>query len=468
MHHSHSLAFVALLATGTLYVACDDDPGSDAPTTATTGTGAATSSSTTASGGSGGSGATGGGGAMPNCLTDPKEVETVTGDITADTTFTADKDWMLQGVVRVQAGATLTIEQCTKVIGEKASLGTLIIEKGGQIDAVGTADEPIVFTSELPPGDRAAGDWGGLVILGDAPINEPGGMASIEGFTTSETYGGNTPDDSSGTLSYVRIEFSGVEIAPDNEINGLTLGGVGSGTQIDHIEVRYTLDDCFEFFGGTVNADHLVCFRNQDDGFDMDQGYVGNLQFLFLQQDPDHAAEDNGLECDNDVMNPGVTPVTDPTIWNVTLCGHNGDVPSQQYGFLFRRGFHADIGNLIVMGFEAGVDFRNVPPTDVNGESIVFFGNAPENVAYVEDGSNMDTQVDDDGAFDDRAWFAGVAGSSEEDPGIPDCFGDSPNPVPGATIAGGTPPNGFDTSATYVGAFGAENWATGNWIAWAE
>jgi hypothetical protein len=464
MHTSYPLALSALLTTGVLFAACSDDPGSDAPTTAS-GTGAATSSSTT---GGGGSGAQGGGGAPPDCLTDEKEVEVVGGDITADTTWTSDKDWLLQGVVRVQNGATLTIEQCTKVMGEAASLGTLVIQQGGQINAVGTADEPIVFTSELPPGSRAAGDWGGLVLLGSAPINEPGGSASIEGFTTDETYGGDVADDSSGTLSYVRIEFSGVEISPDNEINGLTLGGVGSGTQIDHVEVRYTLDDCFEFFGGTVDASHLVCYRGGDDGFDFDQGYVGNLQFLFVQQDPQEASETCGIEADNDSTTPDVTPVTNPTIYNFTFCGQNGDVPAQQFGFLFRRGFNATIGNGIVTGFEAGVDFRNRPFTNVDASDLIFFGNSPENIAYAEDGSNPDTEADDDNGYDERDWFTNDSGGSEQDPMLGDCFADVPDPMPASPIAGGMPPAGFDTSATFVGAFGSENWATGNWVAWAE
>ena len=138
---------------------------------------------------------------------------------------------------------------------------------------------------------KRAGDWGGVVILGNAPVNYPGGKGNIEGILTTASgtqYGGADPEDNSGVLRYIRIEYAGVVLSPDNEVNGLTFGGVGRGTKVDHIQVRQALDDCFEFFGGTVDAHHLICQYNQDDGFDTDNGYSGRLQFLVLQQDPAH------------------------------------------------------------------------------------------------------------------------------------------------------------------------------------
>ena len=457
-----SLFFIGSLAAAFYMplVGCGDDAGSDSPGTGGSGnTGNSTNTSSSGTGGAGGE-------------VNTKQTQEVSGDITSDTTFTEDKNWLLKGVVRVGPGATLTIEPGTIVYGDKATTGTLVVQQGGKIEAVGTADMPIVFTSQLPVGERAAGDWGGVVLLGRAPINEAGGTAAIEGFTTDEIYGGSDAADSSGTMKYVRIEFSGIEISPDNEINGLTLGGVGSGTTLDYVQVRHTLDDCFEFFGGTVNGSHLVCYRNGDDGFDFDQGYVGNLQFLFLQQDPYVADSANGFEADNDAEAPDSVPVSDPTIWNVTLCGQHADVASQQFGFLFRRGFNATIGNAIVTGFEGGVDFRDKPYTNVDATYTVFFDNAPENVAYLEDGSNADTEADDDSGFDERAWFAAGEGNSEADPGLGDCFSDAPNALPAAMIPGGTPPsNGFfDTSATYVGAFAdaSDTWMTGAWVSWSQ
>ena len=194
------------------------------------------------------------------------------------------------------------------------------------------------------------------------------------------------------------------------------------------MQVRHTLDDCFEFFGGSVNASHLICYRNGDDAFDMDQGYVGNLQFLFLQQDPDISDDTHGFEADNDKDLPDMAPVSNPTIYNVTLCGQGQRHPEAAVRHAVPRGFNATIGNVIVTGFEAGVDFRDKPFTDVTAEYLLFFGNNAENIAYAEDGSNMDTQEDDDNGFDEVAWFNGGTGNSESDPGLADCFAEAPTP----------------------------------------
>src|SRR5262249_53875604 len=155
------------------------------------------------------------------------------------------------------------------------------------------------------PGQAHAGDWGGLLLLGQAPTNlrDQGGAPArgkVEGIAAGVSYGGLRPEDDSGVLSYVRIEYSGVEIAPGNEINGPPLAGVGRGPQIDHVQVRHTADDCFEFFGGTVNARYLICQHPGDDGFDWDLGYQGKLQFLLLKEDPVQDNDSNGFEGDND------------------------------------------------------------------------------------------------------------------------------------------------------------------------
>lgn len=453
MNSLHKVVLASVFTIPVFIAACSDDepnqPG---------GAGGSTN------GVGGGSTSTGMGG-----MIDPSTAIEISGSITEDMELSVDESYVLIGIVTVEDGATLKIPAGTTVFGDKATTGTLVIKQGGQIDAQGTKDSPIVFTSQLPAGQRAAGDWGGVIMLGRAPINEAGGTASIEGLSTDETYGGTDAADSSGTLRYVRIEFSGIELSPDNEINGLTMGGVGSGTTIDHIQVRHTLDDCFEFFGGTVNASHLVCYRNGDDAFDFDEGYVGNLQFLFAQAKPGEPNDANGFESDNDATTPAVTPRTNPTIYNVTLCGQNGDSADQQYGFLFRRGFMATIGNAIVSGWEAAVDVRDAPDTDVTLSDTIFFGNTVHNVAYTEDGSNEDTEKDDDGGFDEVAWFTGSTNTAETDPGLADCFASTPNPRPAAEIPGGTPVGAFfDTSATYIGAFkdDADDWMTGAWVSW--
>ena len=459
MKSLHKVCFVSALCLPVVIAACGDDAPSQ-PTGSASGAGAGSSGTNM-----GGSTSTGMGGTP-----DPGMAIELSGAITDDMQLSEDENYILIGVVTVEDGATLSIPAGTTIFGDKATTGTLVIKQGGQIDAQGTADAPIVFTSALPPGQRAAGDWGGVILLGRAPINEVGGSASIEGLTTDETYGGSDPADSSGTLRYARIEFSGIEISPDNEINGLTMGGVGSGTTIDHVQVRHTLDDCFEFFGGTVNASHLVCYRNGDDAFDFDEGYVGNLQFLFAQAKPNEPNDANGFESDNDSTTPTLMPRTNPTIYNVTLCGQNADSADQQYGFLFRRGFMATVGNAVVTGWEAGVDVRDAPDTDVTLSDSIFFGNTVNNVAYAEDGSNMDTEEDDDGGFDEVAWFNMSANTSEMDPGLADCFADTPDPRPASELPGGTPGGDafFDTSATFIGAFrdGSDDWMTGAWVAW--
>jgi hypothetical protein len=455
-----------------LSTGCSDDADADNPSATTT---TSTTTTTTATSGAGGGGSTStadsssatsgsGGGTV-----EPKPLEEITGPITSDRTLTSDKDYLLKGVVFVEAPATLTIEAGTKIMGEKASNGALVIEPGAKIHAEGSADHPIVFTSQAEPGERAPGDWGGLIVLGRAPINVPGGTANVEGITGDGTaYGGDKADDDSGVIKYVRIEFSGTQLSPDNEINGLTLAGVGNKTTIDYVMVHQTLDDCFEFFGGTVNAKHLICAYNGDDGFDWDLGYVGKLQFLALQQDPNVADDTNGFEGDNDADSSLNAPLSNPTIYNATLCGKNVDVDKQQYGMLLRRSTKAHLANLVVMGFEAGVDVRDAE-TEVELESSIFFGNLAQNVAYPEPGGEG-VEKDDDAGFDEVAWFNSGSKNSEADPQIQGCFQPgAPDFRPAATLTDGaaTPPNDgfFDASATFIGAFKSDDtWAQGAWV----
>ncbi len=417
-----------------------------------------------------GAGAGGSSGAESTGTSAAGGIQKLSGDIAVDTTLTADTTWVLEGVVRVSAGVTLTIERGTTIQGDKTTKGSLVVQRGAKIVAEGTAEEPIIFTSRLPEGERAAGDWGGLVLLGNAPIGG-GGSANIEGFTTDEAYGGDDAEDSSGSLAYVRIEFSGVEISADNEINGLTFGGVGRGTKVDHVMVHHTLDDCFEFFGGSVDAKHLACVRNGDDGFDFDAGYVGRLQFLFLQQDPSIADTANGVEGDNDEEDLVQAPASNPSVWNATLCGQNADVPKEQFGLLLRRGFRGSFGNFAITGFESAVDIRDVPPTDATLVGSRVFGNAlgdaDANVAYFEDGSNEEELADDDAGLDELKWFQGGEGNTEEPFAIPGCFTDVPDGRPAAAAPDGSAPpaDGFFDASGFVGAFSGpeDTWMTGAW-----
>jgi hypothetical protein len=281
----------------------------------------------------------------------------VSGNITANTTWTSNNTYLLNGFVYVKSGATLTIEPGTVIYGDKASKGALIIEQGAKIIADGTATQPIVFTSALPAGQRSYGDWGGLIICGRAPINVPGGTATIEGGVGS-VYGGSDPNDSSGIIRYVRIEFPGIAFQPNNEINGLTLGGVGSGTIIDYVQVSYAGDDGFEFFGGTVNAKHLISLRSLDDDFDTDFGYSGKIQYAVCLRDPQAAdvSASRGFESDNDASGTTNTPKTSPLSSNVTLVGPkvtNADAVNSNYrrALHLRRNTETSLYNSIVMGW---------------------------------------------------------------------------------------------------------------------
>ncbi|EYF04603.1 hypothetical protein [Chondromyces apiculatus] len=402
---------------------------------------------------------------------------TLSGSISEDRTLTADKEWTLGGVVFVEAGATLTIEPGTVIKGAASSLGTLVVEPGSRLMAQGTADAPIVFTSQAEPGDRLAGDWGGVILLGNAPINVPGGKAQVEGITGEGTqYGGDDPDDSSGVVEYVRIEYSGVQLSPDNEINGITFAGVGRGTRVDHVMVHHTTDDCFEFFGGTVDAKHLLCAYNGDDGVDWDLGYTGRLQYVAVVQDASIADDANGFEADNDGDATQNRPISSPTIYNATLCGQNKVVDKQQYGMLLRRSTEGTVVNTVITGFEACVDVGGALTDPVATSSICHGSTAPGvTIAYEEtdtdEASKGKPTYDDDGGFDEVAWWNDPAsGNSVTDPGLANCFraGD-PDFRPAVTLSEGaaTPPEDgfFDASATYIGAFTADDgWATGAWV----
>lgn len=293
-------------------------------------------------------------------------------EIKSDLTLKYPNTYNLKGFVYVTEGTTLTIEPGVIIKGDKASKGTLIVERGGKIMAQGQADRPIVFTSALAPGSRKPGDWGGLIILGKAPNNI--GEMTIEGGVRSK-HGGNNPADNSGVLSYVRVEFAGIEYSTDNEINGITLGSVGSGTKFDHIQVSYSGDDSFEWFGGAVNATHLVAHATWDDDFDTDNGFSGNLQFLFGVRDPKTAdkSSSNGFESDNNATAADVAPYTSAVFANVTMVGpvtdpanftDQGSTNGSSTGFFqnciqIRRNSHLNLFNSVLMGYPIGLNIDN-------------------------------------------------------------------------------------------------------------
>jgi len=239
--------------------------------------------------------------------------------------------YTMVGWIYVEEGATLTIEPGTIIKGsnksydgrEAAQGSSLIIKRGAKIMAQGTRTEPIVFTSSQPKGQRRASDWGGIIICGKAKNNLT--TMTIEGGVEAD-HGGNDDNDNSGILQYVRIEYGGYPYAVDNEINGLTLGSVGRGTTIDHIQVSYSGDDSYEWFGGTVDGKYLIAYHGWDDDFDTDNGFSGRLQFLLGVRDPRIAdqSNSNGFESDNNASGSTSEPITSAVFSNVTLIGPLG------------------------------------------------------------------------------------------------------------------------------------------------
>jgi hypothetical protein len=280
-------------------------------------------------------------------------VDQLTGNITQDTVLNNDTAYLLSGTVFVQEGATLTIEPGTVILGAFDPLGTLVVAQGGLIDAVGTAASPIIMTSDQAQEAQGRGQWGGLILNGRAPINI--GVGEGEGGTG--TYGGEDPEDNSGRLSYVRVEFAGREFSPDNELNGIAFQGVGSATQVDHLQVHYNQDDGVEFFGGTVNAKYLLMTSNRDDSVDWTEGWTGKLQYVVIQQQGDEA--DNGFEGDNKEANRDLLPRSSPTVYNATLIGDPDSLEGSEsdHGMLIREGTAGTFRNFIVTGFkENGID----------------------------------------------------------------------------------------------------------------
>jgi hypothetical protein len=287
-----------------------------------------------------------------------KPVRFIRGKFTHDLVLTRDTYWVLRGPVFFLEPARLIIEPGTRIVGETATRGTLIIDRGAEIVANGTREQPIVFTSDQPIGERARGDWGGVIINGRAPVNLPGGVGIGEGNTG--VYGGDDPDDNSGILRYVRVEFAGIEFSPDNELNGIAFQGVGHGTIVDHVQVSFNKDDCLEWFGGTVDVKHVVVVGCGDDSLDWTFGYSGRIQYAIAQQRGDDA--DRGIEADNNANNNDLLPRSSPTIYNLTLVGDRSTTFGSESteGMRLREGTAGRIHNVIVIGFKtAGINVSN-------------------------------------------------------------------------------------------------------------
>lgn len=400
---------------------------------------------------------------------------TVSGVINTNTTWNYD-EVTLNGKVYVTGGATLTIPAGTKIIGkynaDPAQASALIITRDGMIDARGTASNPIVMTAES--GHQTPGGWGGLVILGDAPINQTE-TQYIEGIEQASvpagvdvSYGGNNANDNSGTIQYVRVEYAGANVHTDNELNAFTFGGVGAGTTFDHCQAYYGEDDGFEFFGGTVNGKYLVSTSTHDDAFDFDFGYRGKLQFLVATVDASgtlFTKDPNGIECDNEGDEPyASTPYTHPTISNLTIIGTStgqvaasamSDGKSLKSAANFRRGCEFTLKNSILYGYPIGVYFTDSPRLDnsVLENNIISSQPSGNEIVGGTIGNNNDL-VDASGIGLTSEWGAYKNARALR-----------PNASPANE---GADFNGLDswfTPTTYRGAIATDsNWLTESWV----
>lgn len=345
----------------------------------------------------------------------PATVTTVSADITTNTTWSGVVK--LMNKVYVKNNATLTIAPGTIIRGDKLTQGTLIITRGAKIIADGTAANPIIFTSNEEVGARNEGDWGGLVILGLAKNNQPGGVANIEGIvpTTDSQYGGNFDNDNSGILRFVRVEFAGIALEPNKEINGITFGSVGNQTVVDYVQVSFSGDDSFEWFGGTVNCKHIIAYRGLDDDFDTDFGFRGKIQFGLAIRDKDLSdapGDSNCFESDNDAAGSTAQPKTRPIFSNITIVGPKGNgstaLPTGEKfekAFRLRRNTATSVLNSLVTGWEKGLSIEGAPVVaNLNGDTMVFVNNILTNFAQPTwSTGNTNTVLNSGGST--AAWY---------------------------------------------------------------
>lgn len=426
-----------------------------------------------------------------------QKARTISGNITANTTLFSDTIYTLDGYVYVKNNAMLTIQPGTIIKGKSGTKATLIVTRNGMINANGTATRPIVFTSDKAAGQRSKGDWGGIVVLGKAVINRPtdcstcpgaavaaaeaGIQAAVEGDVDNTAgdalYGGNDNNHNSGVIRYVRIEFAGTVITPGNEINGLTMGGVGKATQISNVQVSFTDDDAFEWFGGNVDAKYLVSYRNVDDDLDTDFGFTGKIQYAVVLRDSllydiGSGPTTNGFESDNDGTGSEAQPFTDPTFSNITVLGPlaNGTAltysNSFQNGARIRRNSSTSIFNSIFMGWNDALFIDGARSVNKHQNDTLLYKNnlLAGNIRAV----NASTSGGSNPALTRAKIFANANDSLASAAGVltnpfnylaPDFTPAAGSPaLTGAAFTGAKISDPFFTPTTFRGAMGSENW----------
>ncbi|GAB4278940.1 MAG: hypothetical protein Kow0068_02750 [Marinilabiliales bacterium] len=410
-------------------------------------------------------------------------VITDNGKGTGTTTWTKDNVYILDGLVFVNDGQTLTIEAGTVIkgkpgTGENAS--ALIVARGGKIIANGTADEPIIFTAEADDLNgsvdiKAKGLWGGVIILGNGRLNSSPGESAIEGIPTSEPrgiYGGNDDTDNSGTLRYVSIRHGGTDIGEGNEINGLTLGAVGSGTTIEYVEVISNADDGIEFFGGAPRLKHVIVAFCGDDAFDYDEGFRGKGQFWVAIQDPDEG--DRVGEHDGGTNPETGTPYAIPEIFNVTYVGKG--VTSGKRMITFRDNAGGKYKNSIFVNQEHGVDiellagegtFDRFQAGELELTNNIFYNisdGTASGIFAISFGDGASANPDSASAATDFANYFLTANNVISDPGFSittSLWNIIPNSTTDVTSNLATYADSWFDAVNYKGAFapGGTNWA---------
>lgn len=388
----------------------------------------------------------------------------VTDHIVEDTTWTADKVWVLENLIMVVAPATLEIEPGTIILGQRNT--GLVSLAGAKLEAEGTRDKPIVFTSDKPEGQRLAGDWAGIGMVGKATVNRENFELRIITDVHDTSVGGTDDSWDCGTLKYVRVEFGGSEVDGQKALHGITIAGCGSETEVSHVQTHFSDADGVVVFGGTVDLRYVVSTRARDDGIDLDTGWRGTAQFIAIQQD---LLGVEALEVENLAEDPVAEPIAAPRIYNYTLIGadREGD---RQLGLFIKNGAPLEASHGIVMGHKSGA-------MSVAGAESAAFGDAGDivvrNTVFFntgEDGQEYFVNLDDDAVFEGYDQFEAeeMHNSFGKDPGLTDPYNlTNPGWVPDAAITTGRdiepPPEGFDPTAVYRGAFSpsAAPWTEG-------
>ncbi len=370
----------------------------------------------------------------------------------SELTLTAENFYLLEQGTYIggdnRDSSILRIQPGTKILANAGAF--LSVMRGSQIFAEGTKENPVVFTAAKQE-NRKRGEWGGLVINGNAPINACNGSAPVceavsEGIKEETVkFGGNNAQDNSGVLRFVRVEFAGYPIAQDNELNGITFNGVGAGTEVDYVQVHRNADDGVEFFGGTVNVKHLVLTDNDDDALDWDMGWNGKAQFVLI----DHADDigDNGFESSNLKSPKNASPRANPEISNVTLLGG----VKTGFGLLLKDGTGGRMSNMIVSGFTKGcVDIDDLDTFNAGALSLTHTILSCTKTFEEENGDPWSVAT----------WVRSQEGNQETDPLLNGWLPKAGSPAFGKGV---TPQDFFFEEVDFVGAFGSEDWSQG-WI----